>query len=202
MSPFDHRFSDGGGKPAAQAYWNALRRLREAWRTVFDEELTTSGSGAKDQYLSAVEEIERRLRSQADKRQELRQELDVAPDEDIAETVLALADLDDLAPNEVKGAIYAEAQRLVDEGRREVELHVFLRAVLDVLFSENRTRRPNVGVNRHWPRLLQYVREAEWETDWSPDGRGLRLANAGGGRVAQEPRDPRKLRLIFDSDYL
>jgi hypothetical protein len=38
---------------------------------------------------------------------------------------------------------------------------------------------------------------------WSPDGRGLRLANAGGrGPVAREPQDPSLLTAVIDPDYL
>ena len=92
---------------------------------------------------------------------------------------------------------------LARRGTGRYEMRDVLRAVLDTLFDASTTRRPRVGANRHWRRLLQYLRELEQETDWSPDGRGVRLANRGGrGPVALEPRDPGLLRLIIDVGFI
>ncbi|HEY7810965.1 MAG TPA: hypothetical protein VIA98_11345 [Allosphingosinicella sp.] len=94
-------------------------------------------------------------------------------------------------------------KELARRGGGRFELRAILRAVLDLLFGDSRTRRPRVGPNRHWPRLLQYLRELEEATDWSPDGRGMRLVNIGGrGPVAREPRDPALLAVIVEPDYL
>lgn len=96
---------------------------------------------------------------------------------------------------------------MVDEchklGKCRIELRQFLRAVLDQLYDSSVTRRPNVGANKHWPRLLQYLREIEEETYWSQDERGVRLANKSGrGRVAQAPNDPNRLALLINPDYI
>jgi len=192
--------SDGGGKPASQAYWNALRKLRDAWREVFNEELEAHGSRAMETFENALENFKERLRQDAAGGKRLLDVLDVQPGEDIDEVLLGWADLDDFTPNRIKAAMLAEFE---SRGRGRHELRAILRATLDRLFDESRTRRPRVGPNRHWSRLLQYLRELEEATDWSPDGRGFRLANIGGrGPVAREPRDPGLLSAIIDPEYL
>lgn len=194
--------SGSGGKAATQAYWNALSKLRTAWRTVFNEELEAIGSRGKEAFENGLESAMARLRRDDAGNMRLRQMLDVDPQEEIVEVLLQYVDLDDFSPKVIKQAMLDECRK---RGRTkvDVELRTFLRSVLDDLFDGSTKRRPNVGSNRHWPRLLQYLRELEEQTDWSPDGRGIRLANIGGrGPVAREPRDPGLLRLIIDPDHL
>lgn len=196
----DHRNLDGGGKPASQAYWNALRKLQDAWREVFNDELEAHGSRAMERFEDALGRLKQRLRENAVGGKRLLEVLDVKAGEDIEEVLLAWADMDDLTPKQVKAALLMEVQ---NRGRGRFELRSVLRAVLDVLFDDTRTRRPRVGPNRHWPRLLQYLRELEEDAYWSPEGRGVRLANAGGrGPVARQPRDPGLLSILIDPDYL
>ena len=153
-----------------------------------------------ERFEDALDNFKQRLRQDAAGGKRLLEVLDVRPDEDIEEVLLAWADMDDLTPSRVKAALLLEAQNL---GKGRFELRAVLRAVLDALFDDARTRRPRVGPNRHWPRLLQYLRELEEDTDWSPQGRGVRLANAGGrGPVARQPRDPSLLSIVIDPDYL
>lgn len=195
-----HLNLDGGGKPASQAYWNALRKLQDAWREVFHDELEAHGSRGMERFEDALDSLKQRLRQDTAGGKQLLEVLDVQPGEDIEEVLLARADMDDLTPSRVKAALLLEAQ---NRGKGRFELRAVLRAVLDVLFDDTRTRRPRVGPNRHWPRLLQYLRELEEDTDWSPEGRGVRLANAGGrGPVARQPRDPGLLSIVIDPDYL
>lgn len=190
----------GGGKPASQAYWNALRKLQDAWREVFSDELEANGSRAMERFEDALDSLKQRLRQDTVGGKRLLEVLDIQPGEDIEEVLLAWADMDDLTPNRVNGALLLEVQ---NRGRGRFELRPVLRAVLDALFDDARTRRPRVGPNRHWPRLLQYLRELEEDTDWSPEGRGVRLANAGGrGPVARQPKDPSLLSIIIDPDFL
>lgn len=196
----DHRNFDGGGKPASQAYWNALRKLQDAWREVFDDELEAHGSRAMERFEDALGSLKQRLREDATSGKRLLELLDVQAGEEIEEVLLAWANVDDLAPNLVKAALLTEVH---NRGKGRFELRPVLRAVLDALFDDARTRRPRVGPNRHWPRLLQYLRELEEDTDWSPEGRGVRLTNAGGrGPVARQPRDPSLLSILIDPDYL
>lgn len=190
---------NGGGKPASQAYWNALRKLREAWREIFDDELEADGSRAMEAFESAIENLKKRFRDDDVRGKQLLAILDVQPGEDIGELLLNEADLDDLSPNAIKASIFTELQR---RGEGQHELRAILRAVLDALFTDDSVRRPRVGANRHWPRLRQYLRELEKETDWSPDGRGIRLVNSSRrGPVAKEPTDPSRLNLLIDPAY-
>lgn len=185
---------------AARAYWNALTKLRSAWRDVFDEDLPTHGNMAKDAFEQAVALMKSRLAHDAAGGRRLRAALDVEAKEDIAEVLLAYADMDDLPPSAVKQAMLDECRRL---GTTRVEMRDFLRPVLDALFKSEKTRRPRVGANRHWPRLLQYLRELQEDTDWRPDGRGVVIMNAGGaGPVARSPADPSLLALRIDAAYL
>ncbi|WP_242095379.1 hypothetical protein [Sphingomonas sp. CROZ-RG-20F-R02-07] len=195
-------FGDDGGKGASQAYWNAFSKLREAWREVFDDELAKTGTRGMEAYENALVFIKSKLQQDKTGDRAFRAALDVAPDDDIGKALLAV-DLDDLAPNVIKQAIRDKVEALREHGRARHPLRPLLRAALDALFESDSVRRPHVGANRHWERLHQYLRELENETDWTPDGRGFRLANAGGrGPVAQLPRDPGKLDVIVDPEYL
>lgn len=194
------RAGGSGGKYAAQAYWNAFKKLRSAWLEVFDEELESNGSRAMEAYENALVYIKAQLQKDASGRDKLREVLDVRPDETIAEVLLSWADMDDVTPARVRQAMLEQCWAL---GTGRHELRSFLRTVLDEVFQDSGTRRPRIGPNRHWPRLRQYLRELESDTDWSPHGRGLRLANIGGrGRVASQPHDPSLLGLVIDTDYL
>lgn len=188
-----------GGKNAAQAYWNALTKLRVAWREVYGEDLPTVGNNAKDAFAQAIQLMKDRLSADAPSEKRLREALDVDPKEDIAEVLLQYADMNDVTPNVVRQAMLEQCVRLGD-GRHE--LRSLLRPVLDRVFSDEKTRRPRVGANRHWPRLLQYVREIVDDTDWGV-GKGVHLMNSGGGgRVAESPEDPGTLAIKIDTAYL
>ncbi len=153
-----------------------------------------------ERFEDALGSLKQRLRQDAAGGKRLLEVLDVQPGEDIEEVLLAWADMDDLTPKQVKTALLLEVQ---NRGKGRFELRAVLRAVLDALFDGAGTRRPRVGSNRHWPRLLQYLRELEEDTDWSPDGRGIRLANAGGrGPVARQPWDPGRLSIVIDPNFL
>lgn len=196
----DDRTMAQGGKAASQAYWNALSTLRSAWKEVFNEDIPTEGNLAKGAFEQAISKIKQRLANDTAGAKRLRLELDIDTGDDIAEVLISYANIDDLSPNVVKHAIREECIRL---GGGRHELRLLLRSVLDTLYVGNKTRRPRVGANRHWPRLLQYWRELEEDTDWSPAGRGLRLLNAGGGgRVAADPTDPAALAVRIDPDFM
>ena len=195
-------FQGGGGKAASQAYWNALRKLQTAWREIFDEELEGNGSRAMEAYENALAAAKSKLRQKPGGEREFREFLDVSPEEDLGKALLRV-DLDELSPNAIKQAVRNEIDRHRAQSPGRIALRPILRRVLDELYAGIDVRRPNVGANRHWPRLLQYLRELEEETDWSPDGRGFRLANAGGrGPVAHEPTDPGRLSVVIDPGYL
>ena len=52
---------DDKGKGAAQAYWNALSRLKEVWMDVFGTELCVEQSKAKDAFQEAVAKVSNAL---------------------------------------------------------------------------------------------------------------------------------------------
>lgn len=186
-----------GGKHASQAYWNALAKLRAAWKEVLGEDLPTQGNRAKDAFEQAITLVKQRLENDAPSGRRIRDILDMEIGEDIAEALLR-ADMDDLPPKLVLQVLRDECATL---GTGRHELRTLLRLVLDKLFDA-KTRRPRVGANRHWPRLLQYLRELEEQTDWGDD-QGVRLVNAGGGgKVATQPGDPGRLAVRIDSNYL
>lgn len=195
----EEMFGSDGGRNASQAYWNALTKLRMAWKEVFDEDLPTIGNRAKDAFEQAIGQVTQRLKADATGERRLLDALDVDPKEDIVEVLLRFADMDDLAPKVVKLAILEQCVKL---GRGRHDLRALLRPVLDQVFAGSAARRPRVGANRHWPRLLQYLRELEEDTSWET-GTGLHLMNAsGGGPVARRPTDPGDLAVRIDPDHL
>lgn len=195
----DEMMGDRGGKAASMAYWNALAALRSAWKQVFNEDLPTEGNNARDAYRQALDLVTKRLSSNARDARRLRSELDIGDDQELGEALLNFADLDDIPPNEVKASIYRQSAELGD-GRHE--LRYLLRLVLDEIFEDRRQKQARVGANRHWPRLLLYLREIEDETDWGDNNRGLRLINASGrGPVAAEPEDPLRLAIRVDTNF-
>jgi len=192
-------FESHGGKYAAQAYWNALTKLRMAWKEVLGEDLQTVGNRAMDAFEQAIDLVKDRLATDAASSKRLRDVLDLDGKDDIAEVLLGWADIDDLPPKVVKQAILEECASL---GKGRHELRDLLRPVLDNVFPGAKTRRPRVGANRHWRRLWQYLRELEDETTGSA-GKGIHLMNVGGrGPVAREPSDPALLAVRIDPNYL
>ena len=152
-----------------------------------------------ERFDNAVNTLKERLKKEPGQAQDFLEKLDIQPGEDIREVLLGWANMDDIAPTTVTAAMYAEFHK---RGKGRFELRSILRNVLDELFADAKTRRPRVGPNRHWPRLLQYLREIEEETDWTPDGRGIRLANKGGrGPIARDPQNPNLLSIIIDPEF-
>jgi len=191
---------DDGGKLASQAYWNALRKLQQACEEAFGEALETYGERPMALFESALESLKIRLSQDVERGKHVLDILDIEPGEDIRAVLLGWADVDSIAPKPIKTAMYADFRRL---GKGRFELRPILRRVLDEVFTDPTIRRPRVGANRHWPRLRQYLREIEDETNWLPDGQGMRLANKSGrGPIAQYPTDPGRLSVVIDPDYL
>lgn len=123
--------SSQGGKNAAQAYWNALGKLRAAWKEVFGEELPTEGNNAMGAFEQAIDLMKSRLASDSVGGKRLRTVLDVDAGDDIAEVLLGWADMGDLPPNVVKLAI-REIAKTRSAGRHD--LRPILREVFDRLF--------------------------------------------------------------------
>ncbi len=112
-------------------------------------------------------------------------------------------DIDDVSPNLFKSACYAEAKSVTAKGGIDSPLNEFLRGVINrVGVSMGWNRRMNIGANRHFPRMAQWLRELEAETHWET-GIGFWLLNVSGtGRVREFPIDPSTLKIRIDPAHL
>lgn len=95
--------SENGGKHASQAYWNARRKLLDAWREVSDEELNAGGSTAKQAYENTLAEIKEKLKKVEEKTaSKVYEILDIDPSEDMGMALLENFEIDELSPNQIK----------------------------------------------------------------------------------------------------
>ncbi len=71
-----------------------------------------------------------------------------------------------------------------------MDMASFLSAVIRRIFVDNGIRgRINIGRNRHFPRLYQWLCEYARRTEWD-EGTGLKIRNISGrGRIAHSPAD-------------
>ncbi|HQS07640.1 MAG TPA: hypothetical protein PLK13_02345 [Xanthobacteraceae bacterium] len=117
--------------------------------------------------------------------------------------ILVPVEIDDASPNAFKNACREEAR---DRSRGDVydlPLNEFLRGVINRVGSTmGWKRRMNIGANRHFPRMVQWLRELESETACE-DGNGFWLLNqSGAGRIRENPVDPSILKIRIDPAYL
>ncbi len=113
--------------------------------------------------------------------------------------------VDDLTANQIFAAIHAVAfDSGSDRELVEMGLDRFLRLVVRRIFDDNKINgRINIGPNRHFPRLFQWLGEYAKSTEWE-DGVGLKIRNLSGrGRVTRYPTtDPKLLKVVIDRGYL
>lgn len=217
MENNDERFgySLSGAKLGGQIYWNAINALREVWFEIYGETIEISVSG-KAGFRRLLDEIKYKLVEKhgvaqvAQALNEQGYDLDEAITADqllenlLEPKVAGITSVDDITPNEFKGAIYhvAELERERGNESEDVPLDVFLRRALDHLWkTKGLSGRFNVGENRHFPRMFQWVKEVAAETDWG-DEKGLRLLNASKrGAIKANPAGPKGLlvRLNFNA---
>jgi hypothetical protein len=177
------------GKPMETLSGSPKTRFREALRH-YEEAIRCGGTpslGGKLRKAAAADEV---LRSLID------ESLD-KPDAPLPQ------DVDDVPPTIFKDAIRDEAGERAADEPIDVDLDQFLKGtVARVVRAMAWSRRLNVGENRHFPRMIQWVREIQVETTWE-DGVGLRLMNkSGAGRVAAHPQGPQGLKVRIDADWL
>ncbi|UWQ44198.1 hypothetical protein [Leisingera aquaemixtae] len=210
MDGSDHNqtFFDG----CIRTYGAATRHMMTVWEDVIGEPMPTLSGYPKDRFRNAlghfVKAIESgdasALRAELNEAVEDDENVKSLIDESLASPEEASApDVDDIPPSVFKKAIWEEAYDHAGDEVVDVNLDDFLRAVVTrVIGHMGWKRRFNVGANRHFPRMVQWLREVEEETTWD-EGIGLRLMNrASVGRVALYPTSPHKLKVRLDSAWL
>ena len=210
MDGADHHqtFYDG----CIRTYGAATRHMMEVWEDMTGEPMETLSGYPKDRFRKALGYFVRAMES--GDASELRAELNEATENNenvksLIEDSLAFpekasaADIDDVPPSVFKRAIWAEAIDRAGDETVDVNLDDFLRAVVARVIDDiGWERRFNVGENRHFPRMVQWLREVEEETTWD-EGVGLYLMNrASAGRVASYPTNPRTLKVRLNKDLL
>lgn len=124
----------------------------------------------------------------------------VAPES--SDTVIR--DIDDLTPNEVLNGMRAVATSYSpsDEDKTvDVPVPVFLRESLrEVWKAKGVEGRINVGANRHWPRLWEYLVDLEIEAEHY-GARHFRIMNATRGAVAAFPEGPQRVRVRITGSF-
>lgn len=177
------------GKPMGKLSGSPKTRFREALNHF--ERAIGAGKGAK---------LDKDLREAAEGDEVLRSLID----DSLGKSEAPLTpDVDDVPPSAFKEAIWDEADARVNDEVVEINLDLFLRNVVGrVVESMNWGRRFNVGENRHFPRMLQWLREVQDETT-SEEGIGVRLMNRSNtGRVAACPNGPYGLKVRINPDWL
>ncbi|KNY31209.1 MULTISPECIES: hypothetical protein [Rhizobium/Agrobacterium group] len=205
--------SDRAMMASSKTYSKVISEIKKAWLEAFGDELVVRGSAPTSRFESMVDELRRRWARRDDK-----ERLIVALDleeggnekKSVEEVIEKLAtgnlvkSVDDLTANQIFSAIHAVAlDSSFDNELVEMGLDEFLRLVVRRIFDDNKIKgRINIGPNRHFPRLFQWLREYANNTEWE-DGIGLKIRNLSGrGRVAQYPTDPKLLKVVIDRGYL
>lgn len=208
------------GHAGGAAINKTIRMVADLWEEVFQEELIIQGQSPTQRRDYLLDVLRMRLRDTAtlqkfkdgfgsqwnepktDPNDFSSAVVDILVGE--AEGVSSLTSIDDFSPNQFFSSLRTECQRRVQSGRfHSIPLPDLLRAVLDRMFQEaGATRRIRVGRNRHFPRIIKYLREYEAETTWG-DRQGFKLMNANpGGPVRQYPTEPATLRVRLDPDII
>ena len=201
MKDDEFGYAPWGAKLGGQIYWNAVNALRDVWLEIYGEHIEVSVQG-KAGFKRLLDEIKRKL---VEKRgiekivDELRDRgYDLAettnPDELfkslLAPIPLGIRDIDDITPNEFKSAVYAVADQARESGYdgEDILLDQFLRRALDHVWGvKDLSGRFNVGENRHFPRMFQWLKEVADETDWG-ESKGLKIMNTSRkGAVRSNP---------------
>lgn len=113
-------------------------------------------------------------------------------------------DIDDVSPNAFKSACLDEAKRYPEGDAVDVPLPDFLRVIIKAVgLKMGWSKRINIGANRHFPRMVEWLREIQNESEWEDGSFGFRLMNAkGAGQVRGYPTDPSTLKIRIRSEYL
>lgn len=198
---------------SSKTYGKVINEIKALWHDALQIEMHIVGETPTARFADMKAQLRGKLEDSEAKRKILEAlEADFRTDaeptvEDIIESVSddsIVRSVDDLTANQILNAIEAIAlERSAEHGSVEVNMAVFLREVMTWLFTENEINgRINIGANRHFPRLYQWLKEYSESTVW-PHGVGLKIKNhSGRGRVANSPVDPKLLKVSIDYNYL
>jgi hypothetical protein len=209
---YDKNFNYDEMIGASKALGRVIREIKAAWLEAFGTEMIVGGSSPSARFDHLLEQLRAKWAGKHD-RDLLIEALDIEglgsvhSVENAVEMVSddsVLRNVDDLTANQILLAMEAVAwESSSEDGVVELELSNYLRTVVRRVFADNDIKgRINVGPNRHFPRLFQWLTEYAQRTVWD-GGAGLKIRNLSGrGRVARCPRDPRLLKVVIDRGYL
>ena len=198
----------------ADVFRYLLRASQTTWLHLHpDDDFRPSGESPEGKFRSFIVHLTNRGLSHDD-HQLLAEHLDVTVQPTIEKTVMEVAksmedrgvvrDIDDITPNQFRRAVFDTANALKRSGELvHISMPDFLRQCLKRVFQRLEIRgRINVGPNRHFPRMMEWLHQIADDTEW--DGvKGLKITNASGrGRVAAQPSDPKTLKVVLNADVL
>ncbi|QTK81966.1 Hypothetical protein AT6N2_L1154 [Agrobacterium tumefaciens] len=197
---------------ASKTYSKVITEVKAAWFEAFGSEMTVHGDLPRARFENMLAQLRERWSRDRDKARlfealDLDAKLGAGSVEDLVEAVAddsVVRSVDDLTPNQILSAIEATAYEIsTGGGPVEIDMASFLRAVIRCVFANNDIRgRINIGSNRHFPRLYQWLCEYARRTEWS-GGSGFKIRNLSGkGRIAKHPADPKELKVIVDRAFL
>ncbi|WP_139283986.1 hypothetical protein [Rubrimonas cliftonensis] len=194
-------------KQSAMAIEKTITLIKDAWLDVFGEELIVVGGSPTERRSDVIRQLKIKLQ-QVQSRVLLIDELEVLETDNeetmfdiLAEEIInpeKFSSIDDYAPNQVFQSIRQMSSNALSGSSSTVDISAatFLRGVIgDLRDKVGASRRLNVGRNRHFPRLLQYLREFA-ETSCVGGEEPFKIMNAAGkGKVAQHPHSPKSLKI-------
>jgi hypothetical protein len=203
MDDFDPKlgFVDG----CIRTYGKATRLMMKVWEEEIGEPMGKLSGAPKDRFHEALRHVAGAIRARAgndlggklEKAAQGDEVLKSLIDESLnAPDCMLPPDVDDVPPSVFKDAIWAEAFERAGEEPIDVDLDEFLRSVISrIVTTMEWKRRFNVGENRHFPRMVQWLREVQGESD-NGDGKGFQLMNRSrSGSVAANPPGPYGLKV-------
>lgn len=203
----------GFAEGSIKTYGKAVRLIGEVWQRVTGTEMPALAGSPTERFTKALDLLESQLKKKqaANARTELHDASSADPDlqgflDEMFEdsTSKLLPDIDDVSPNAFKSAAYGYVNgHLTGNEVVDVGLEEFLKWIAAELRKElGWSKRINVGQNRHFPRMLHWVRELEVDTTWD-EGVGFKLMNTSGkGAVAKFPASPQQLKVRINSNFI
>ena len=195
----------------ARAFAASVAAIKRTWRELYGEELVVAGESSEGQFNACLLKLKQRVTTPEElERWSVFLDVDKASTivqvvEKIVEKIIVverdparISEVDDLAFNQFRSAALEVARRSTKSGIKvKLPYHKFLRDTLDIAMAKSEDQL-NVGPNRHLLRLVQWTRQLNEQFDEEV----FRLQNAGRGPVAAVPKDPKRLVLVIDPDYL